>query len=397
MNDLKLLYIDANYKLEIKSKYQLNKNNIDKYISILFNHKEDIEIEEKNDLYYLTVKGGFNVNNLYYFKIINDNVSFNNFKERIIILKIKTEPLQLPIYFKEYLDKKIPIINEKIKNNDYSFIHFTDMHINTNNMKSPSIIKYLMENININDIVFNGDIVTYYGFLIEAYDELIKFKESFNDYQYLLVYGNHDSNAKKHKREDCIIPLEHYKYLVADNSKVKYVKNKMYGIYEANNIKFIILDTGADLVSSFDDEELLYLQEELLNTSADKHIIILAHKVFIGTSPYVLNPIIEISDVGNKIISCINKIKNKMQAKLVMLISGHNHTDYYQNVGFNALCRTCDASYFNASYDCKYPIRIDGTINEQAIDIVFVNTKKQKVEIMRIGCGDIKEDLILDY
>ena len=397
MNDLKLLYINSNYKLEIKSKYPLNKDNIDKYLSIIFKHKEVIEIEEKNNLYYLSIKDGFKKNNLYYFSIKSEDVSFVEFNNSKIILKIKEEKEELPSYWTNYLDEKIELINDKMKNYEYAFIHFTDMHIYTNNMKSPAIIKYLMDNTKIDDIIFNGDIITYYGFFIDAYDELIKFKEAFNEMKYVLVYGNHDSNAKKNKKEDFLIPLDDYKYLVANNSKVKYVENKMYGIYEINNIKFIILDTGADLASSFDDAELAYLREELLNTESDKHVIVLAHKVFIGTSPYVLDPTIEISDVGYKIINCINEVKDKMKAKLVMLISGHNHTDYYQHVGFNALCRTCDASYFNASYDCKYPIRIDGTINEQAIDVVLLNTITQKIEIMRIGCGDKKEDLILGY
>jgi len=203
MNDLKLLYINSNYKLEIKSKYPLNKDNIDEYLSISFKHKEEIEIEEKNNLYYLSIKGGFKNNNLYYFSIKSEDVSFVEYNNSKIILKIKEEKDELPSYWTNYLDEKIELINDKMKNYEYAFIHFTDMHIYTNNMKSPAIIKYLMDKTKIDDIIFNGDIITYYGFFIDAYDELIKFKEAFNEMKYVLVYGNHDSNAKKNvaKRE----------------------------------------------------------------------------------------------------------------------------------------------------------------------------------------------------
>ena len=107
MNDLKLLYINSNYKLEIKSKYPLNKDNIDKYFSIIIKHKEVIEIEEKNNLYYLSIKDGFKKHNLYYFSIKSEDVSFVEFNNSKIILKIKEEKEELPSYWTNYLDEKI--------------------------------------------------------------------------------------------------------------------------------------------------------------------------------------------------------------------------------------------------------------------------------------------------
>ena len=59
----------------------------------------------------------------FYHIIIKDkNISFKSTKKKELLLKIKSDDIKLPKYWKKYLDDKIPSLIDKTKNNDFNFI-----------------------------------------------------------------------------------------------------------------------------------------------------------------------------------------------------------------------------------------------------------------------------------
>ena len=398
---IKLKYINKNYKLELLSKKEINRENIHYFLKIEMLNKEEIQVIKVNDnLYQIFPKDGFSKNNLYYFKIISKNLMFTSVKKQELLLKIKQrQKLVLDDYWYSYLDKKIEEVKPKIKESDFCFVTLTDFHVNTNQLKSPLIIKYLMEKLNIDEFIFNGDIITEYDSLIKAYDELVKWKEVTKDLKYLLVYGNHDSNAKDYTDDDKVISMANFKYLACKNSKVNYVKDTMYGSYdiEDKKVRIIILDTGACKVSAPTKEEIAYLENKLLEKDNNYHILIFAHRIFEGTEIGEKHPNIVLHKSGKLVKDAIDKVYSRMNANLVGIMSGHNHIDYKETGKYLNMCRTCDAGFRNSLFDANNPYRIKGTFEEQAIDLCILKTKERKFECIRIGVGDKTMDETYSY
>lgn len=398
---IKLKYINKNYKLELSSNKCINEDNIHHFLKIEILNKEEIKVEKASDnLYYVFPKNGFTKNNLYYFKIINKEVTFKCTKKQELLLKIKTsKKLVLDDYWYTYLDKKVEEIKPKIKEGDFTFVTLTDFHVNTNQLKSPLIIKYLMDNLKLDEFIFNGDIITEYDSLIKAYDELVKWKEVTKDLKYLLVYGNHDSNAKDYTDDDKVVSMANFKYLACKGSKVNYVKDTMYGTYdiEDKNVRVITLDTGACKVSQVTNDELIYLQEKLLEKDSKYHILIFAHRIFEGTEIGEKHPNIVLHPSGKAVKTAIDSIFSDLRANLVGIMSGHNHIDYKEVDKYLLMCRTCDAGFRNSLFDANNPYRVKGTYEEQAIDVCILNTRKRKFECIRIGVGDNAMDEEYNY
>lgn len=396
-----LKYINKNYKLEILSSIELTLDNISNYLKIEVLHEDKICVEKGIDnLYYVFFENGFSKDNLYYFKILNSELLFKCSKKQELLLKIK--PIQniiLDDYWRTYLDEKIASLQEKVKESDFSFLSLTDFHVNTNQMKSPLIIKYLMERLKIDEFIFNGDIITEYSSLIKAYDELVKWREATKGLKYLLVYGNHDSNAKDYTDDDKVISMANFKYLVCSNSKVHYIKNEMYGVYDIKdkNIRIIILDTGACKVSQVSTQELTYLKERLLELNNSCHVLIFAHRIFEGTEIGERHPNIVLHQSGKAIKDLIDSVYSDIDANLIGIVSGHNHIDYQERDKYLIACRTCDAGFRNSLFDANNPYRIKGTTEEQAIDLCVLNKNKRLLECIRIGVGDKKMDIKYHY
>ena len=398
---IKLKYISNDYKLELLSNELINEENIRSFLKIEFLKEEEIKVENiSNNHYYVYPAFGFNKDNLYYFKIINEAVSFASTKKEEIILKLKQKlDSSLDDYWYDYLDKKIEEIKPKLKESDFSFITLTDFHVNTNQLKSPKIVKYLMDKLKIDEFIFNGDIITEYNSLIKAYAELIKWRELTKDINYILVYGNHDSNAKDYTDDDNVISMANFKYLVCKNNKLNYVKNTMYGCYDikGKNIRLITLDTGACKVSQVSKEELAYLQKSLLELDKNYHVLIFAHRIFEGTEILEKHPNITLHKSGKLIKDAIDNVYSSVNANIIGIISGHNHIDYKEEDKYLLMCRTCDAGFRNSLFDANNPYRIKDTFEEQALDVCLVNKNERKLECIRIGVGDKKMDVEYRY
>ena len=388
---IKLQYVKKDDKIEVSSNVDIKDN-----ISFESLKEDELIIENIDNHYYLSPSRGFEEDNLYHIKLLNDNISFITTNKKELLVKIKPKKARLPKYWQEYLDKKIPLVKEKIKNNDFNFILFSDVHINTNRMKTPLIIKYLNDKLDIDEIIFNGDIITSYDTLLKAYDELIKWKEAYKGINYLLVYGNHDSNAKDYSKDENVVTLNNFKYLAINNKKLKYEREKMYATYDLDDkkIRIIVLDTGACKVSSVDNKELKYFKKKL-SEKPDYQLLIFAHRIFEGTEIGEKHPNIVIHESGKKVKKVID---DNYKDNIIALISGHNHIDCIEKgCIYNNIARTCDGGDRNSLFDANYPYRTRGTTEEQALDIVSINKKERSIEFIRIGVGDTDADLKLKY
>lgn len=86
--------------------------------------------------------------------------------------------------------------------------------------------------------------------------------------------------------------------------------------------------------------------------------------------------------------NCIWDFSNA-SAKCAAFISGHTHRDYSSetsNCHIPLIATVCDANGTSANVFNNLD-RTTGTVNEQAIDIFFVNTETNTIETIRIGAG----------
>ncbi|MBO4548706.1 MAG: hypothetical protein J5758_05765, partial [Abditibacteriota bacterium] len=65
----------------------------------------------------------------------------------------------------------------------------------------------------------------------------------------------------------------------------------------------------------------------------------------------------------------------------------------YSKKGYPVISTTCDAGRgAQASYwDHMYPLRPDGTVNEQVLDVFTVDPRRRTISVRRIGCGIDRE------
>lgn len=396
---IKLDYINTNDKIEIITKLDINKDNYTKYIRF-----EDtlnifvLRFEKTNDGYLIYPSKGFQEDVVYYISLLSNDIKFKEYNTNELVLKIKKGYI-LPLYWKEYLDKKILLINEKLKESDYSFIYLTDCHLSTNYLNFASIIKYLLANTEIDDCMFGGDVCTYYGKKIKALEDIVKWNELTYDIEMISAYGNHDANSKEFISDSEYMDKLDFKNLCMSNSKVDYVNNELYGIYDIvdKKIRVIVLDTGVYKMSELDEEELNFMKDKMLDLDSDYSVIILAHKFFCGTEQNERHPNIVLHEEGIKIKNAIDSIYDKLKCNLIGVFSGHNHIDCDRVDKYPMIATTCDSSGWNALYDANYPIREEDTINSQALDIVFINKKNRTIDTLRIGVGDKTQDRKYNY
>ena len=298
----------------------------------------------------------------------------------------------IPSYWKTYLDEKIAEINVKgdlYGANADSFIFITDQHLDGSSDLGAAIINYICENTSINKVIFGGDTL---ADGVNGNELLREYREQFNnDLMVMGMRGNHDPVANTTENS-------FYNIMIRPLIDKANVTDELYYSYDNNaqKIRYIVTDSVASKENNLtSDEQIAWMQEQILELESDWTAVIFHHGLWEGTSANTQT--LTKSKDGEKIIAAVDAIYDEAECNIAGIYSGHTHRDYYElsSKGY-ALISTatdCEVSKHSAA-DINNPTRTPGTITEQTFDIVFVNPTTSNFETIRIGAGD---DRVLSY
>lgn len=331
---------------------------------------------------------------------------------------------KLPSYWKTYLDAKLDAIHSaelSLGRNGSSFIFITDTHWNDNYKKSPAIIKYLLDNTDIEDVICGGDVIVGHGERTPKMAEMMDFAGRFKYIPAEFLVGNHDYNTSDQPKTDWanrITPEEHYRMCIAmsernttyDQTDDTYVSESGYsfneGRYpeyfgikdiESQKIRYIFLDSTCVHKSVQDgmtdnhlrisDAQLEWMQDRIEELEAGWTVLVFSH-IGISNSPNANNGF---WPVGEQIRDAIDEIYDDVNATIAGVICGHCHKDlnYLSTAkGYPFISTTCDArKQSQAGNDPNGYSSDGGDTDEQAFDIYFLNTSLHTITTIRIGAG----------
>ena len=139
-----------------------------------------------------------NIDGAYYVRLSNPT-AYHFIVEKVFdnIVSI-TNNNKIPSYYNNYLKEKNKKVNEIMDNikECTSFVFFTDVHVNNNSLNSPYIIKNILENTSVNDVICGGDIISGYNDENGIVKDCEIYLNKFGFSKPYFVRGNHDCYAK---------------------------------------------------------------------------------------------------------------------------------------------------------------------------------------------------------
>ncbi|MGL4690319.1 MAG: metallophosphoesterase family protein [Leuconostoc mesenteroides] len=322
----------------------------------------------------------------------------------------------IPGYYHEdnYIDNKIDVINQNTQvQTGVSFAYFTDSHWGDNANQQGKLLDYISQQTSINQIFFGGDIPQAYGINSKLKDATNLYQKIVKSTKYPVysVHGNHDLTIKTSSTSDQGLTenqLKQYDVLNRSNElKINGVLNKNYYYLDnpVQKVRFIILDDWSGIDTSIAHGVKAGITQDeidwLLNVALDVDgytFVILTHApsdeqipVYVPTNKILQQVLIAINNKQkfewneDNITASVDF--SDTTNYVALHLSGHNHQDAsHINNNVLSVSTICDALYND---DPNYTEqRQKGSINEQCIDVVSVDTTNRTIKMCRIGAGD---------
>lgn len=328
----------------------------------------------------------------------------------------------IPDYYKDYIKEKAEAVNNLQENPDtFSFIFITDIHLQHNTKHFIPLIKELINNCGINDVLGGGDWVT--AWLTDAdgkqglrddYDELT---ELFEGIPLIKTIGNHDW-AWGSQNQYSLTEDEAYDWFYKDDieksgavrndngdpttyfykddaeNKVRYISlNDMD--YEVNADENGLVQDGTNKTwyYTMSDEQIEWLKNTALKLpDNDWDCVIFSHLAIWNTTEAGYN--CDVVELRDDVRAVVEGFKTKTgdfadyKGDFIGWFSGHSHFDdmlYYSDNG----------SFVNVISDGDTTVSSEpgisremNTVNEQSFQVVTVDKSNKRVYCTRIGAGD---------
>lgn len=318
-------------------------------------------------------------------------------KGKVGNINIKKELLPDPIvpayYLKaDYLKNKIEAVRSLISasGGDYdAFVFCTDIHWLNNAKNSPAIIRYICRKLNIPRLMLGGDYAD--GINLDCND-------AFNETIVGRIYrasGNHE--YMNYFEEDgvfsqrAISDAEVWQYLnAATMDAVSGNPEECYFFVDnaIQKMRYIFLSVFTDgSVGKFTNEQEAWFRDVALNLPAGYTSVVISH-FFVNVSYPSFTK--EFTTIGAKVATIVDAYNGP--GEIACLLHGHTHIDLQTTTpgGVPVFATTCDK--FRADNDETsetaayiYGKRHEGTITEQAFDVVVIDKKNKLVTLVRIG------------
>ena len=324
----------------------------------------------------------------------------------------------IPAYYHEgaYIEKKIEKIEGQIKENGnkVTFPYLTDGHWRDNGKQSFPLIDYIRKQVKMPFTIYGGDNIFAFGTKESAMEEAEYYVQMMKQYPTVYgVKGNHDitiRNGWDDKGGYTATPELIYDYTVRPIAdKVKGKEGKCYYFWDdkKQGVRYIVLDLFENVDTSISwgvnygvtQEQVDWLTSKALKCK-EKTLVILCHapidpklggakemrflhELFIALQNrehFTFNE-------GQKVDIDFTKSDNTVAC----IISGHMHRDESNfERGVLSIGTICDA-WYNDDPKFKDTPRKKATTNEQAFDIMTINTDRRRIHAVRIGQGEDRE------
>ena len=316
---------------------------------------------------------------------------------------------EIPSYYMAngYLNKKIDRIKQLLEEDGVkdAFVFITDQHWEHNAKHSPSILRYIQTKVNIERLFCGGDIAD--GCSKDSFDYVKELCNSWSGEIHCVV-GNHEYLGSEYATEDRVYEL------FKTNPQIQIGNHRRHYYYVDNNkdkVRYIILssysqsvDGGLHANLGYGDEQAKWLKDVALNVSEGWNIILFTNFMFfIGVN----DDKISVAEGASKIIDIIDNYEGL--GRIIAVFHGHNHRDRVirlNNSSIPVIVTTCDKNIILGD-DQQNIVRLEGTKDEQAFDVVVINELFQQIHCVRIGCsamdgyndevGGVVEERIIDY
>lgn len=305
-------------------------------------------------------------------------------------------PFSVPTYYfaNSYLYDRVAAVKAKMQEcmgHGDAFIFITDVHWSLNAGNSPALINYIADKVNITKLISGGDTGNAGG----AVDFADTIRKAFPGRVYH-VFGNHEY------------------FYPADGSLLAY-NMSMYNddvhtgdpdrnyYYFDNNrahIRYIVLDSyapgTADSTAAkpgYEEAQIAWLEDTALDVPAGWGIIVFTHHMYYMnlTTMALTSP----PTGGQAALDALDAYNANESSKgeVICVVQGHTHHDRITHTagGIPVIITACDKYKPWVEGDVNHEpwlsTRVEGTITEQAFDIVVLDNQEQKLYFFRIG-GD---------
>ena len=333
----------------------------------------------------------------------------------------------VPDYYlsKNYLDGKIAHINSLAKGcfgDGDVFAFITDMHWKLNAKNSPSLLNYMYHNTHIRKIFGGGDYSDSKNSDDSYFDVGSLLRDAWKGNTYYAI-GNHEylgSNASGITTENELA----YDFGGYYGDEVVYGSKARNYFYVNNNgikLRYVFLNRYAESTnggSSSNDgletAQLEWFENTALNVESGWSIIIVVHSIygFNIISDNTIQPFI--TERSQPLVDILESYNGN--GEIIAVVTGHSHMDVVMRLSNNipVIITTCDKNKSGGEtpvYADYWSDRPDGTINEQAFDVMVLNKTARTITAVRIGCpamtwtasgnnlvrGDSVEERVITY
>ena len=316
----------------------------------------------------------------------------------------------MPEYWQTELNQKIAEIQENVSQtkDGLSFLWITDIHWESNDGLSPMLIKQLLSRTNISYMIDGGDHFNAGSTIKEAINKL---SEGYSNLtipgiDHISVVGNHDDNKMLWDSAKVLQNYQIFNAMFPHTLHSVDLKMTNYPVDLSWELKF---NQNPELINH-KYQYAAFGFDGRLEASKDQ---ILKFVEFCKNPYKILAFTHGILDYGNwlqwgtdlgKIIDAINNkdtnVSTKsygvidlkgVQAKVIALISGHEHQDNVKyTAGGTPLIVTDSDCGIQTYKNTKYPYK-KGTITEQSFSVFSIDLDNSKIYEVKVGRGEDRE------
>lgn len=295
-------------------------------------------------------------------------------------------PTEVETYFRDATLQAAEMIDAQ--SNDWvSFVWITDPHGSANEHHSQAIALYLLKNTKAEILVLGGDYSANSWSKTEYDTWMAPLLESEFVDQIYCVYGNHETYGNATQSREAI-----YGDYVEDKTELVGNLEQLYYYWDdtTRKIRYMILNTSDSSATTMSSTQIAWIQQNVTLPASDWSLVVFAHVNIESFGVTTMN-----ESNSSAIVSAIAGCNGN----IVGYFCGHQHIDAISRTsgGFYQATLYCDR-FENTNYYTGYSItnREKGTLTEQAVSVISINTKTKRVVIRRIGVGN-SDTLSFEY